>query len=106
MDDGVEHAVFEEEFAALEALREFLPDGLLDDAGSGETDEGSRLGDIQVAQHGERCGDAARRGIGEDRNVGHLKFVKAGEGGGDFGQLHKADNAFHHAGAAGGGDDD
>ncbi len=32
IDDHVEHAVLEQELAALEALGKLLPDGLLDDA--------------------------------------------------------------------------
>ena len=61
-DDGVEEAVLEEEFAALEAFGELLADGLLDDAGAGEADECSGFGYVEVAEHGEAFGgDAAGR---------------------------------------------
>src|SRR5262249_32051997 len=51
--DSIEHAVFEQELAALEALGQFLPDGLLDDARPGKPNQRSRFGDIQIPQHGE-----------------------------------------------------
>src|SRR5271167_1013601 len=53
MHDGVEHAVLEEKFAALEAFGQLLADGLLDHTRPGEADERSRFGDVQIAQHGE-----------------------------------------------------
>ena len=65
IDDHVQHAVLEEELAALEALGQLLPDGLLDDARAGEADQRLRLGDVHVAQHGEARGHAAGRGIGQ-----------------------------------------
>ena len=40
VDDHVEHAVLEQEFAALEAFGQLLTDGLFDDAGAGEADQG------------------------------------------------------------------
>src|ERR1035438_4476681 len=106
MDHGVEEAFFEEELGALETFRKFLADGLLDDAGACEADEGSGFGDVEVTQHGEAGGDAAGGGISEDADLGHLCFVELREGGGDFGHLHEADYAFHHARSAGCGDDD
>src|SRR5438045_1444426 len=39
VNDGVEHAVFEEELGGLKIFRELLPYGLLDDARPGESDE-------------------------------------------------------------------
>ncbi len=105
MDDGVEEAFFEEEFGALEAFGEFLANGLLDDAGSGEANEGAGFGDVEVAEHGEAGGDAAGGGVGEDADVGDAGLVELREGGRDFGHLHKADDAFHHACSAGCGDD-
>src|SRR5690606_19880073 len=44
--DAVEHAVLEQELAPLEALRELLADGRLDDARTGEADERVGLGDV------------------------------------------------------------
>src|SRR5205085_8727979 len=73
---GVEHAVFEQEFAALEAFREFLPDGLLDDARSGEPDLRARLRDVEIAQHGVARGDAAGGGVGEDADIGQPGLIE------------------------------
>src|SRR5436309_2145293 len=42
--DLVDHAVLVEIFGALEPLRQFLADRLLDDAGAGKTDDRPRLG--------------------------------------------------------------
>src|SRR5713101_7047580 len=106
VDDGVEEAVFEEELGTLETFGEFLADGLLDHAGAGETDERAGFADIEVAKHGEAGGDAAGGGIGEHGDVGQLFVVKFGKRGGNFGELHEADGAFHHARAAGAGDGD
>ena len=105
-DDGVEHAVFEQELGALEALGELLADGLLDDAGAGEADEGAGFGDVEIAEHGERSRHAASGGVGEDGQVGEAGRVEAGEGGGDLSELHEAHDALLHAGAAGGRNDD
>ena len=65
----VQHAVLEQKFAALEALGQFLADGLLDDARAGEADQRARFGDVQIAQHGVAGGDAARGGVGEHADV-------------------------------------
>ena len=42
-DDRVHKAVFHLKLRPLKALRQGLTDGLLNDTGSGETDEGPRL---------------------------------------------------------------
>src|SRR5687768_17968312 len=42
IDHQVEHAAFEQELAALKAVRQLLPDGLFDDARPGKSDQ--RLG--------------------------------------------------------------
>src|SRR5208282_1344523 len=62
--------------------------------------------DVEIAQHGERCGHSAGGGVGENGDVGDVSGIEAGQSGGDFCHLHQADHAFHHAGAAGGGNDD
>src|SRR5216683_2209079 len=105
-DNGVEETVFEEEFGALKSFGEFLADGLLDDARAGETDERAGFGDVEVAEHGEAGGDASGGGVGHHGDVGDLLVVEAGEAGGDLGELHQAGNAFHHARATRGRDDD
>src|SRR5712664_394796 len=106
VNDGVEKTVFEQEFGALKAFGEFLADGLLDDARAGETDERAGFADVEVAEHGEAGGDDDGGGIGEHRDVGELFVVEPGERGGNFGELHEADGAFHHARAARAGDGD
>ena len=69
--------MLEEELAALKALGQRLADGLLDDARTGKPDERLRLGDVDVAEHGEARRDAAGRRIGEDGDVGQPGAVEA-----------------------------
>ena len=71
IDDEVEHAVLEQELAALKAFGQLLANRLLDDARAGEADERARLGDVQIAEHREARRDAAGRRIGQDRDVGN-----------------------------------
>src|SRR6266699_1358391 len=106
MDDGVEETVFEQEFGALEAFGELLPDGLLDDARASETDERAGFADVEVAEHREAGGDAAGGGIGEHGDVRQLFVVETSQRGGNFSELHEADGAFHHARSAGARDGD
>src|SRR5258708_23532858 len=106
MDDGVEESVLEQKFGALKSLGKFLADGLLDDARTGESNERAGLADIEVAEHGKTGGDAAGGGIGEHGNVRQLFVVEPRERGGNFGELHEADGAFHHARATGAGNGD
>src|ERR1035437_8305243 len=105
MDDGVEEAFFQQELGALKAFGELLADGLLDDAGAGEADESAGFGDVEVAKHGEAGADAAGGGIGEHADVGDFSAVQLRQGGGDFGHLHEAHHALHHARPSGGSDD-
>src|SRR5207249_5984768 len=62
-DDSIQHPVSEQELGRLKPLRQFLADRLLDNARSCKSDERARLRDIQVAEHGEARGDAARCGV-------------------------------------------
>ena len=105
-DNGVKEALFKQELGALKALRELLPDGLLDNSRTCEADERSGLGDVQVAEHGEAGGDAAGGGVSENTDVRHAGIVKLAQRGGNFGHLHQAHHTFHHACAAAGRDDD
>ena len=98
--------MLEQEFGALEAFGELLADGLLDDARSREANERAGFGDVEVAEHGEAGGDAAGGRVGEHADVGQAEIVHLREAGGDLGQLHQADDALHHARAAGSGEDD
>ena len=79
IDDDVEHAVLEQELAALEPLGQRLADGLLDDARAGEADQRLRLGDVQVAEHREAGRHAAGRRVGQQRDVGQPRAVEPRE---------------------------
>ena len=96
----VEHAALEQELAALESVGQLLPDGLLDDARAGESDQRLRLGDVEIAQHRKARGHAAGRGIGEDRDVGQPRAIEPRQRRGDLRHLHQRQRAFHHARAA------
>src|SRR5712692_4324553 len=98
--------MLEKKLGALKSFGELLADGLLDHAWAGETNERAGLADVEVAEHGEAGGDAAGGGISQHGDVGQLFVVEPGERGGNFGELHEADGAFHHARAAGAGDGD
>src|SRR5260370_4535788 len=106
VDDGGEKAVLEQEFRALESFGEFLANGLLDDARTSKSNERAGLANIEVAEDGETGGNATSGGIGEHGNVGQFFVVEAREGRGNFGELHEADGAFHHARAARAGNGD
>jgi hypothetical protein len=98
--------VLEKKLAALEAVGQFLANGLFDDARASEADEGAGFGNIKIAEHGEAGSNAAGGGIGEDADVGQARFIELHEGGRELGELHEADGAFLHARAARCGNDD
>ena len=104
--DGVDHAVLEQVFRALEARRQLLADGVLDHARAGEADEGVGLGDMDVAQHGERGRHAAGRRIGQHDDVGQARLLDLAHRDGGAGELHQREDALLHARAARGGEDD
>ena len=58
----IHKAVLHLELAALEPGGQFFTDGLLDDAGSGKTDQRPGLGQHDVAKAGKAGGDAAGGG--------------------------------------------
>jgi len=99
------HAVLDKEFAALETRRQLLADRLLDHTGSGETDQGAGLGDVQIAKHGKAGCDAAGRRVREDADVGKFGVVEFTQSGRDLRHLHQTESAFHHACATRCGDD-
>ena len=68
MDDHVDGAMLKQELAALKTLRQFLPHGLLDNPRTGETDQGTGLGHIDIAKHSQRCGPPTVNRISEHRN--------------------------------------
>ena len=69
LDDGIAEAVLEEELGSLEASGELLPGGLLDHARASESHERARLGERDVALHGEARRDATRCGVRQDAHV-------------------------------------
>ena len=71
--------MFEQELRSLEALWQGLADGLLDDPRPGETDQGPRLGDIEVSEHRVARGDTASGWIGQHRDEGHSDLGEARE---------------------------
>src|SRR6266705_3358640 len=97
MDDGVEETVFEQEFGALEAFGELLPDWLAGGGGGRQTGGAGRFADVEVPEHREAGGDAAGGGIGEHGDVRQLFVVETSQRGGNFSELHEADGACHHA---------
>src|SRR5581483_6016041 len=98
----VDHAVLGEVFGALETFRQFLADGLLDDARAGKADQRAGFGDLHVAEHRVRGGDAAGGRIGEHDDVRQLGFAQHLDGDRGARQLHQRQDAFLHARAAGG----
>ena len=104
VDDEIDHAVIEEELGGLEAVGQFLLGDLLDDARSGEADEGAGLGHDDIGDGGVAGGDAAVAGIDQQGDVRHARFAQPGEGGDGFGHLHEGEESLVHAGAAGGVD--
>ena len=103
MHHHVDHAVGEQVLGLLKAFRQLFADGLLDDARAGETDQRARLGDLHVAEHGVRGGDAAGRRIGQHDDVGLARLLQLLHGDRGARHLHQGQNAFLHARAAGGG---
>ena len=106
VDHHVDHAVLEQVLRPLEALRQALADGALDHPRPGEADQRPRLGDGDVAQHGVRGGDAAGGRIGQDDDIGQAVLPRHLHRDGGARHLHQRQDAFLHAGAAGGGDHD
>ena len=96
----IERAVIEQEFAALKAFGQRLAHGLLDDARTRETDERARLGDVEVAEHRETRGHAARGRIGQHRDERQTRLRKPRERGAGLGHLQQREQRFLHARAA------
>ena len=106
MDDHVDEAVLEHELGGLEAVGQLDFDRLGNGARAGETDDGPRLGDDHVAQHGEARGDAAGGRVGQDGDEQALGLGETRQGGGGLGHLTEGDDALVHPGPAGTDDDD
>src|SRR5258705_3086535 len=70
IDNGVNHAVFEQKLGLLKILRQLLSYGLFDHAWAGKTDQRFRFRDDNVSQHRKAGGNAARSWISQDRDKG------------------------------------
>src|SRR5437660_397317 len=104
--DGVDHPVLQEELAALESLRQLLPQGLLDHPRPGESDQRPRLGQDDVALEGEGGGDPSGGRIEQHADVRLPHVPEPRQGGAAFRHLHQREDRLLHSRAAGGGEDD
>ena len=68
-DDRVYKTVLHQVFGRLEVFRQFLADGLLDDAAAGEANSGLGFGENDIAEHGKAGGDASGGGVGENGDI-------------------------------------
>ncbi len=98
--------MFQQKLRLLKSFRKLLPNRLLNHAWAGETYQGAWLCDVQVAQHAEAGGHSARGRVGEHGDIRQTRVIQLRQAGGYLGQLHEACDPFHHARAAGRGDDD
>src|SRR6185312_4234671 len=94
-------AVLREIFRALEALRQFLTDGLLNYARTGEAYQRARLGDLHITEHRVRGGDAAGGRIGEHNDVRLARFAQHLHTDRRTRELHQGQYPFLHARTAG-----
>ena len=76
----------QQEFTSLETFRQLLPDGLLDHARSGKSDQRAGLCDIQIAEHREARRHAAGGRVGQNADVGYTCLVQPHQSGADLGQ--------------------
>ncbi len=100
MHDHVDHAVGEQIFGALEAIRQLLADGLLDHARAGKADQRTGLGEMNVAQHRVRRSDAAGGRVGQHHEIGQPFLAQALHRDRRARHLHQRQDAFLHARAA------
>ena len=71
----VQEPVVQQKLAALKTGRQLLTNGLLDHSGTRETDQRSRLSDVQISQHRETGGHAAGGRIGQHADEGQALLV-------------------------------
>ncbi|MBA7468829.1 hypothetical protein ES707_04084 [subsurface metagenome] len=93
-------------FGALETLGQLFADGLLDHARAGKSDQRTRLGNLDVAEHRIGRGDAAGGRIGQHHNVRQFCLTQHLHGHRRARHLHQRQDAFLHARAAGRGEHD
>ena len=88
------------ELRALKARRQALVQGLLDDTGTSEGNEGIGLCQADVGLHGKACRDPARGGIGEHGDIEQPCVTMATDGTRGLGHLHEGGRPLLHARAA------
>ncbi|CAM3338581.1 hypothetical protein PANO111632_14890 [Paracoccus nototheniae] len=106
MGDAVQHAMFQQIFGALESFGQLFADGLFDDPGACETDQGIRFGDVDIAQHRIAGRHPARGRMGQHDDIGDARFLEHLDRDGGAGHLHQRQDALLHARATGGGEED
>ena len=86
---SVHKALFQLELCPLEACRQLLPDGLLNDQGAGKANQGLglRQGDVRI--HGKAGGNAAGGGVCEDGDIQTAGFTVALHRAAGLGHLHQ-----------------
>ncbi len=106
MHHHVDHAMVFQIFGALKSFRQFLANRLFDHARAGKADQRAGLGNLHVAEHGIGGGDAAGGRIGQHHDIGQFRLAQHLHADRGSRHLHQRQNAFLHAGAAGGREHD
>src|SRR3990172_995875 len=99
-NDHIHHAVLQEKLRPLKTRGKLLFDRLFDNARSRKTDEALRLGENDVAEHGEARGNSAEGGIGEHGDERQPCLAEHGDRRRGLGHLHKREYPFLHPRAA------
>ena len=77
--DAIDEPMVQQIFRCLEIIRQLLFDRLLDDAPSCKPDQRSRLGHIDVANHGVAGGNAAGGRVRQHRDVRDAGALESGD---------------------------
>ena len=97
--------MLQKELGTLESLRQFLPDGLLDNPGTCESDQRLRLCQYHVAQHGETGRHASGRRIRQYADIEKPCVAMTLEGSRSLRHLHQGRYPLLHPGAPGARED-
>jgi len=100
MHHHVDHAMVVEILGALEAVGKLLANGLLDDTRASEANQRAGFGDVNVAEHGVRSGDATGRWVSEHHDVRESRLAQLLHSDRGARHLHQRENALLHARAA------
>ena len=96
----ITETVRKQEFRRLKIVRQRLADRALDNAASGEAGGRARLCENDVAEHGERGGNAARRRVGQNRDIQQSSIRVTAYRTRYLGHLQQREHALLHTGAA------